>query len=537
MPRYPRRSWRWIPIPAFGVILLGILLGDQKGRGQAPNPNGAQPAGKAVTPVPQFYPSSFCMPCHNQPAVGGTAKSKRDAMICRLTEWQDYNEKDKHQIAYKQLAGERSQNMIRLLGYKNKDGTSVKDGTTVDDCLRCHALPEVGGARIDGEFLAEGVTCVACHGPYQEWVREHSEAFFMAPAKNWIKVGRKEKEVTKGMTDLWDPAKRTEVCASCHIGDYKEKKIITHAMYAAGHPPLPSFEPANFSDFQPRHWQYIREKLPAQQARLQPFDESNLEHAELVASAGPALLRATVKLFADQAGAKPDAPNLPPGASWPDFARYDCRACHHELKSNANTQDRAGSTAPGRPGESKWAHVLTRLGISAMSKTEADAADQLKAYESLDKAFRDAMTAEPFGNRDQVLAAAEKLVNWSDALINNRSTAPVNEKRAWKLIAQLCDETENASPDYDSARQAAWAFRAIYYDLVPDKKKKDRDPEIESILDQLDKSLLLKLPSAKEQVAIEETLKTRLEAASNYKAADTAKLFGQLRELVAKHLR
>jgi hypothetical protein len=334
------------------------------------------------------------------------------------------------------------------------------------------------------------------------------------------------------MTDLWDPVKRTEVCASCHVGNYKEKKIITHAMYAAGHPPLPSFEPANFSDFQPRHWQYIREKQPAQQARLQPFDKSNLEHAELVASSGPALLRATIKLFAGQARANEDNPK---GAAWPDFARYDCRACHHELKSDAHAQDRAGPVAPGRPGESKWAHVLTRLGISVMSKTDKDAADQQKEYESLDKAFREAVTAAPFGNRERVLATAEKLVNWADALINNRSNAPVDQQRAWKLLAQLCDETEKASPDYDSARQAAWAFRAIYYDLVPEEKKKDRDPEIESILGQLERSLLLKLPSAKEQVAIEQTLSTRLEAAAQYNAAETAKVFGQLKARVSGH--
>ena len=198
MPRYPRRSWRWIPIPVFGVLLFGILVGDQKGRGQAPNANAGQAAGNVVPPVARFYSADFCMPCHNQPAVGGIEQAKRDAMICRLTEWQYYNGKDKHQIAYRQLASERSESIVRLLNYKNKDGTPVKNGTTVDDCLRCHALPEVGGKRVEEVFLKEGVTCVACHGPYQEWVREHSEAYPIAPRpkdapKDWLKVSRKRK--------------------------------------------------------------------------------------------------------------------------------------------------------------------------------------------------------------------------------------------------------------------------------------------------------------------------------------------------------
>ena len=62
------------------------------------------------------------------------------------------------------------------------------------------------------------------------------------------------------MTDLWDPVKRATKCASCHIGNPGEQKVVTHAMYAAGHPPLPGLETATFSDAMPRHWEYLREK-------------------------------------------------------------------------------------------------------------------------------------------------------------------------------------------------------------------------------------------------------------------------------------
>ena len=72
------------------------------------------------------------------------------------------------------------------------------------------------------------------------------------------------------MTDLWDPVTRGKKCVSCHIGnpDPEEEKVVTHAMYAAGHPPLPGIEVATFSDAQPRHWQYLREKKAEVQRTL-----------------------------------------------------------------------------------------------------------------------------------------------------------------------------------------------------------------------------------------------------------------------------
>ena len=67
-------------------------------------------------------------------------------------------------------------------------------------------------------------------------------------------MSREEKQKDWGMTDLWNPVNRTQVCSSCHIGDADPDKhrFVTHAMYAAGHPPLPAFETAAFSDSMPR---------------------------------------------------------------------------------------------------------------------------------------------------------------------------------------------------------------------------------------------------------------------------------------------
>ena len=92
---------------------------------------------------------------------------------------------------------------------------------------------------------------------------------------------RKVKEDKYGMTDLWDPARRVEVCGSCHVGSRAENKVVTHLMYAAGHPPLPSFEVGAFCDMMPRHWQLLAEKN-AEARQLLRAKDGELEQTKLV---------------------------------------------------------------------------------------------------------------------------------------------------------------------------------------------------------------------------------------------------------------
>src|SRR5262249_11781730 len=145
---------------------------------------------------------------------------------------------------------------------------------------------------------------VACHGAYKEWFVEHGVF-----AKAWREMSREDKETKKGMFDLWNPVKRAEKCASCHIGNRAERKVLTHEIYAAGHPPLPSFEAATFSDQMPRHWQYLAEKKPEVQQLLH-FD-GKLERTHLALVSAAVSLREAMKLVAEEAAEcaqEPDAP-------------------------------------------------------------------------------------------------------------------------------------------------------------------------------------------------------------------------------------
>ena len=79
-----------------------------------------------------------------------------------------------------------------------------------------------------------------------------------------------------------------------------EGKVITHEMYAAGHPPLAGLEVAAFSDEMPRHWQYVKEKSKTVQETFQ-VAPSRFEESQVVLVGGMVAFRETMRLLAEEA--------------------------------------------------------------------------------------------------------------------------------------------------------------------------------------------------------------------------------------------
>ena len=238
------------------------------------------------------------------------------------------------------LKSERGKKMAHLLGIKG-------DITREESCISCHGVL-VKNTPTDETFtLEEGVSCLACHGAFGEWYDPHKNPKQRA---KWRLLSRKIKDTQYGMTDLWDPATRAAVCASCHIGNTAEGKVVTHAMYAAGHPPLPGLETATFSDAMPRHWKYLSEKknkeyLDKKTAAVQKvilehyhLAKNDLERSQLVVIAGVVSFRESMNLLATQAE---QGPARDTEKQWPELAQFDCYACHHDLKTPSTRQARA----------------------------------------------------------------------------------------------------------------------------------------------------------------------------------------------------
>jgi hypothetical protein len=495
--RFDRR----LPVIALACLLALAAGAAAIGAGGEQTPPARSAAVNPDKLTPFIVGARECASCHDQKHHSTFTREELGRWICRMDEFPTFNTQDKHKLAFKGLTGPRGQQMGELLG---TDVTKAEAG-----CINCHGVPEHGVPKQQYTREDDGVTCVACHGTYKEWVLNHQ-----IPDKEWSELPPKDKERRFGMTDLWDPVRRTETCASCHIGNHPAGKVITHAMYAAGHPPLPSLETATFGDAQPRHWDLMRKKTPEHRQRLGYRDLGDFEQTRLVMLGSLVELRESVKLLADQAEAnKPE----PIGARWPDYARFDCYACHHELESRVGAswrQIRRQTDFPGRPTAADWPRVLVQLAIEAADPARSSS---LKPrFNEILAAFQKNLTARPFGDVSKLIPAARDVIQWADSAISSLERTGFDADKARSLLGRLCEMAGDGRPDYDSARQIAWAFRVIYHESVP---KERREPAIERELAGLEAELDLDLTPARTQAQIETALPDRLRKAADFDPA------------------
>lgn len=438
--------------------------------------------------------------CHNNPAT----PNQKDILLCNYDEVRIWSQEDKHKDATKVLKSARGLQMAKLLGIK---GDIAKEPS----CISCHGVIVEDKKFIHEESfdLNEGVSCGSCHGHYSEWVDLHST---FLQRKKWRALSRKVKEEQFGMRDLWDAQKRATLCAQCHIGNALEGKVVTHAMYAAGHPPLPSIELATFSDAMPRHWKYLAEK-PANVQKLLEYDpaKSGLERAELVVVSALVSFRETMKLLAAQA--EEGAAAKDPDRNWPELAQFDCSACHHELKSNSWRQKRGYAGKPGRPPMREWAGALVPLAIVHASQGENARKTRLTSeFLAKMKELTNAFDAQPFGEPKKVAQIAREAAQWADGVLKEIATIPVDRKGAMNLLAGLGNEARARTLDFDSARQFAWAFRAVQDELDP---KWTANAEMAKALKELNDQLKLDLPKGQVEIA-NDYLREALDRLNNY---------------------
>jgi len=413
------------------------------------------------------------------------------------------------------------------------------------DCLACHAqvIPKNDDDRNDKNkkdedktvkpsfHEEEGVNCVVCHGPYKEWVFEHT-GILGGPAA-WRALSRETKETQKGLTDLWDPARRTKLCASCHIGHQGDGKLVprrfvTHEMYAAGHPPLPGFEVATFSNEMPRHWDYLREKsdtilkiLDRKRADVQA------EQTQLVLIGAATSLAEQMRLVVSQAD------HAVKNQEMLDLSNFDCFACHHGLVSDAWRQKRGyGKHRPGRLPMRPWATELIKLAIHFVETDKAEREKREAEYDKKVDAVKEAFTSRMYGNTKEIDKNAKDLAAWADKLaadvIKKAGKEPPTEKVAKEMYEAIPEvyrtKDERKWVDYDSARQVGWGFKVMYYEVNKldwDPKKRDKSEhkaDVKAVLTQIDdlgKKLKLDLPTKPK--SIDDDLDQTLEALNKYK--------------------
>ncbi|HEV3082705.1 MAG TPA: multiheme c-type cytochrome, partial [Gemmataceae bacterium] len=450
---------------------------------------------------------SECANCHRDP------DKYKDAppILCTCNEVAIWEKMDKHKDAYVNLSKERGQQITTLLKYKKSD--------IENNCLPCHGVRVEDQKFLSPTFKAdEGVSCVVCHGPYVEWVEQHG-----GPRRfEWREKSRAEKENDFGMTDLWNPARRARKCASCHIGDPEDGKLVTHDMYAAGHPPLPGLEVSTFSKEMPKHWKYLYEKSEKAKQILH-YNPAVLERTQLVIVGGLVELQESMNVLAGYADRSLHAKEADARAL--DLAAFDCYACHHDLKTPSWRQARGYFGKPGRPQFRSWPTALVKVWLH-QSGQEDELAKERKLEEILQAAF----DARPFGEPARIAAAAHDIQKWCTANLEKLERAPesFHQPSVRRLLPQICKLATSETLDFDSARQLAWAFRIVYKDLNP---KPASDATIQEKLKALEQELSLKLPSGQQRQILRE-LPSILATIANYNPESFKKLFGELATLL-----
>ena len=313
------------------------------------------PANRPATP-PRFMltGTSSCASaaCHNQ-EVAGIKGREYDACL------QDAA----HRRAYSILFNERSQRIVRNYYPELRDAKVVAPERDAL-CIKCHVHPEIQHlpiAEVDGirRFrLEDGVSCEACHGPAGSWIDRHFRP-------EWKTLTVAEKRDEYGMADVRSIGGRVRTCVACHVGTPDAE--VNHDLIAAGHPRL-AFEFTGYHALMGKHWDDGIDRDPAQGGRVD-FEKQAWIEGQLVT------LDAALVLLKHRLATKRPL----------ELAEFDCYACHHDLATVGNKQDR--SFGARKPGELPWnTWNTTRLDSVAQmlgTKNETPVAALGKAMQKL----------------------------------------------------------------------------------------------------------------------------------------------------------
>jgi hypothetical protein len=237
---------------------------------------------------------------------------------------------------------------------------------------------------------------------------------------------------------------RTERCASCHVGSATSD--VDHELIAAGHPRL-NFEVGSHHVRLARHWREKGDNATADfEARLWAI-------GQLVSA------REALKLLEYRASAKTK--------TWPEFAEYDCLACHHALHEPS-----ARPPSSGRVPWSNWYFALLPAVEAAAEKTP-----------SLEELREEMRNLRP--DRTRVKELAGRAASEVGACLSPQVRQAFDTKTRRERMRQLLKTGGKGQvhQDWDSAAQLYLGLAAYERCL--------HDPQLRAVLLDLRKLLLL----------------------------------------------
>ena len=455
--------------------VVWLLLPLYLGIGIYENANAVEPTYAANTADVSYIGVKECAACHSAPSpiyqfIGVTS-------FVRLVEATEWLERDKHAYAYKLVRQDLSPDQLELPNRKsNKLSVEISrklkwaegDGSFERKCLSCHVGRSAtqDSTKLDIQF---GVQCESCHGPGSEYTKvEHHQQV------SW-RARTPDQKSELGMWDLTSPSTAAAVCLSCHLGNIKEERFITHEMYAAGHPVLPPFDLQTFLNAMPPHWKTLQEKpIVSKSAKpnLHGFElqaEYNRAHFDIAGTTDEIQLaikgsfsktqRSMIGgLVANDLGIElvHQAANKP--TIWGDYSIYNCVGCHQELKKN-NTQFRLESRTPGRAFPANW---LT-LEYPAIHASSQD------SHAPLTRELLASFNAVPFGDVNRLrLLSQDHLESLKERLRDRRKAErqAMTKQDVKQWLEYLLKSRQDSLADYWVAKQTAWMVCIAIDELV-----------------------------------------------------------------------
>lgn len=328
----------------------------------------------------------------------------------------------RHSESFATLSNERSLEIARNLG--------IKDPTQDERCLTCHTISVADyqdDEHVPEVAFASGVSCEACHGPAEDWIREHHNR------EEWRSMSREGREAL-GFMHTEDIVSRARSCVGCHVGAAPKDGVVAldanHEIMAAGHPRL-DYEFREFHSRMPSHW---RERGGGEglEARIWAIGQV------VTAEAALDLLRHRAESAAT-------------GGAWPEFADYDCFACHHDLRDPSWQQ---GRKYPGRtPGALPWGDWYQLVALIIDRDVKATLAELETALAAV---YPDAGEVARLATRGR-----DQLARW----LEKNTLEDLNEETMRGWLRELASLGDYAMRSWDSARQLTLAVNAVYLGL------------------------------------------------------------------------
>jgi hypothetical protein len=334
------------------------------------------------------------------------------------TEYTTWVVQDKHARATEVLNNAVSLRMAKILGIGRPD--------TEQKCLTCHAL-DVPAQQRAKSYTAEGVSCEACHGPASGWLGPHT-------TRGWTHA----QSVAAGMHDTKDLTRRTEQCASCHIGG--AEKSVDHEMIAAGHPDL-VFDLEAFSAAMPRHW---RTEDPWQNVRAWSVSQ--------IVQLREGLERLS---YRSKSGV------------WPEYSEFDCFSCHHSLSRPEDSWRQELGYRDRRPGNSPWNDARLAVARTILRVSDPENAKTLESQ--LQTLATEVSKLQP--DRARIAASAVFLQGSLSAAAQRLASAPADRTRTIQYVRAIVEDAERIAMGGErSAEQAAMSFETLIGALSQNKE-------------------------------------------------------------------